>query len=238
MTFDGRQPLIEEDLWWKKTFEGRRPSKEEDLWRNKTKFEGKRHLMQDKVWWKMTFDGWQSLDWRWLVFHCYQVSLLVSVWSPARYRYRYESLSTIGIGIGMSSSIRMVPIPIPLPGILFVKIPGIGIGIIYMPIPVSVSSLVSVWMSEQYWYRYESSAWYRYWYRWNTKDDLFWKMTFNRRHPVMNRNSTTHGVEGKRVFLKPFLQKLSDPISRRDWSLSLKTKSCFVFIFKDSPYVL
>ena len=49
------------------------------------------------------------------------------------------------------------------------KIPGIGIGTIPIPIPVSVYRIV--WMSEQYRYRYESSAWYQYryecsfWYR-------------------------------------------------------------------------
>ena len=38
MTFDGRQPLIEDDLWRKMTFVGRGP------------------LTEDYLWWKMTFD--------------------------------------------------------------------------------------------------------------------------------------------------------------------------------------
>ena len=60
MTFDGRRPLMEDDLWWKTTFDGRRPSMEDDL-RWKTTFDGRRPLMEDDLWWKTTFDGRQPL---------------------------------------------------------------------------------------------------------------------------------------------------------------------------------
>ena len=66
-TFDGRRPLTEDDLWlktifdeddlcWKMTFDGRRPLTENDLWR-KTNFNGKRPLMEDDLWWKTTLNG-------------------------------------------------------------------------------------------------------------------------------------------------------------------------------------
>ena len=87
----------------------------------------------------------------------------VSVWMSEQYRYLYESLSSIGIGIGigMSSSIGMVPIPMQIPGISFVNISGIDIGTtaISSGIVIGMGRIlrpVSVWMSEQYWYLYES----------------------------------------------------------------------------------
>ena len=46
MTFDGRRPLMEDDLWWKTTFEGTRPLMEDDLWW-KTPFDGRRSSMED-----------------------------------------------------------------------------------------------------------------------------------------------------------------------------------------------
>ena len=42
MTFDGRQPLTEEDLWQKTTFGGGQP------WQ-KTTFDGRRPLMEDDL---------------------------------------------------------------------------------------------------------------------------------------------------------------------------------------------
>ena len=39
MTFGGRRPMVEDDLWWKATFGGRQPSVEDDLWW-KTNFGG------------------------------------------------------------------------------------------------------------------------------------------------------------------------------------------------------
>ena len=53
--FDGRHPLMEDDLWWKMTFDRRRPLMEDDLWR-KTTFDGRRPLMEDDLWRKTTFD--------------------------------------------------------------------------------------------------------------------------------------------------------------------------------------
>ena len=43
LTFDERQPSMEESLWWKATLDGRRP------------------LMQNDLWWKITFDGRRPL---------------------------------------------------------------------------------------------------------------------------------------------------------------------------------
>ena len=42
-TFDGRQTLMKNSLWWETTFDGRQP------------------LMEDNLWWKMTFNGGQPL---------------------------------------------------------------------------------------------------------------------------------------------------------------------------------
>ena len=67
LTFDERQPLMEESLWWKTTFDGRHPLIEDDLWWKmtfdrrwplmETTFYGRRPLMEDDLWWKMTYDG-------------------------------------------------------------------------------------------------------------------------------------------------------------------------------------
>ena len=47
-TFDGGQPSMVDDIWWKMTFYGRQPSMEEDLlW--KMTFDGRQLLMEDKT---------------------------------------------------------------------------------------------------------------------------------------------------------------------------------------------
>ena len=72
-----RQPLMEDDLWWKMTFEGRWPLMvdnfcwkttsddrqllmEDDFWW-KTTFDGRWPLTEDDLWWKTTFDGRRPL---------------------------------------------------------------------------------------------------------------------------------------------------------------------------------
>ena len=45
MTFDGRQPLLEDDLWLKMTFDGGQP------------FIGRWSLIEDDLLWKPNFDG-------------------------------------------------------------------------------------------------------------------------------------------------------------------------------------
>ena len=45
MTFGGRHPLVEEDLWWRTAFGERQPSVEDDL------------LVEDDLRWKTTFSG-------------------------------------------------------------------------------------------------------------------------------------------------------------------------------------
>ena len=57
-TFDERWPLMEDDLWWKTTFDGRQPLMEVDLWW-KTAFDGRQPLMEDDLQWKITFEGTQ-----------------------------------------------------------------------------------------------------------------------------------------------------------------------------------
>ena len=50
-TFDGRQPLMEDDFWWKKTFDGRRTLMEDNLrWKttNIQQFDGRHPLMKDR----------------------------------------------------------------------------------------------------------------------------------------------------------------------------------------------
>ena len=59
-TFDGRQPLTEDNFWQKTTFDGRRLLMEDDLWRKMT-FNGRRPLMEDDLWQKTTFDGRRAL---------------------------------------------------------------------------------------------------------------------------------------------------------------------------------
>ena len=65
MTFNGRWPLTEDNLWWKTTFDGRRSLTEDDLWQKttwwKTTFDRRRPLMEDDLWWKTTFDGRRPL---------------------------------------------------------------------------------------------------------------------------------------------------------------------------------
>ena len=71
LSFDGRRPLREDDLWWKTTFVGRWTLVEDDFWW-KTTFDGRRPLMKktfdwrrplmkDDLWWETTFDGRQPL---------------------------------------------------------------------------------------------------------------------------------------------------------------------------------
>ena len=61
MTFDGDggQPLMDDDLWSKKTFVGRQPSMEDGLKRKKT-FDWRRPLIEDNLRWKTTFDERQT----------------------------------------------------------------------------------------------------------------------------------------------------------------------------------
>ena len=59
-TFEGKQPLTEDDLWQKTTFDGRRPLTEDYLWR-KTTIGGRRPLSEDNLWRKRTFDRRQPL---------------------------------------------------------------------------------------------------------------------------------------------------------------------------------
>ena len=56
MTFDGRHPLAEDDLWRKTTLDRRHPLTEDDLWQ-KTTFDERRPLTEDDLWQKTTFDG-------------------------------------------------------------------------------------------------------------------------------------------------------------------------------------
>ena len=56
MTFDGRHPLAEDDLWRKTTLDRRHPFTEDDLWQ-KTTFDERRPLTEDDLWQKTTFDG-------------------------------------------------------------------------------------------------------------------------------------------------------------------------------------
>ena len=52
-TFDGRKPLMEDELWWKMTLDGRSPWMEDNLgW--KTTLDGRLPLMKDGLGWKMT----------------------------------------------------------------------------------------------------------------------------------------------------------------------------------------
>ena len=58
-TFDGRQPLKEDNLWWKVTFDGRWHWTEDNLGR-KTTLDGRQPLTEDDLWRKTTFDGRRS----------------------------------------------------------------------------------------------------------------------------------------------------------------------------------
>ena len=53
----GRQPWMEDELWWKTTLDGRWPLMEDNLgW--KTTLDGRWALMEEDLGWKMTLDGW------------------------------------------------------------------------------------------------------------------------------------------------------------------------------------
>ena len=77
-TFDGRWPLIEDDLWQKTTFVGRWLLLEDDLlW--KTTFDGRQTLTEDDPWRKTPFDGRGPLTeedlWRKTTFNRRQLSI-------------------------------------------------------------------------------------------------------------------------------------------------------------------
>ena len=59
-TFDGKWPLIEDDLWRKMTLEGRQLFMEETFKWNTT-FYGSRPFMEDDLWWNTAFYGRRSL---------------------------------------------------------------------------------------------------------------------------------------------------------------------------------
>ena len=63
------------------------------------------------------------------------------------------------------------------------------------------------------------------------EDALFWKMAIDRRH-LMDRNSNIQGVGGQRVagIFKPFIAKAFRS-KTRNWSLTLKAKSCLMNIY-------
>ena len=50
LNFDGRRPLVEDDIQWKTTFGGRRPSVEDDP-RGKKTFGGRRPLVENDLRW-------------------------------------------------------------------------------------------------------------------------------------------------------------------------------------------
>ena len=52
-TNDGRQLMMEYDLWWKTDYDGRRIMMEDDLWW-KTTYDGRQLMMEDNLWWKTT----------------------------------------------------------------------------------------------------------------------------------------------------------------------------------------
>ena len=72
-TFNGKRPLMEDNLRWKMTFEGRQHSMEDSLWWNisingrqlsieddlhwETPFNGRPPSMEEPLQWKTTFDG-------------------------------------------------------------------------------------------------------------------------------------------------------------------------------------
>ena len=61
-TFDGRQPLLEDNLSRKTAFYGRWTLMEEDLWW-KTIFDERQPLMEDNLWWETAFNGrWPSIN--------------------------------------------------------------------------------------------------------------------------------------------------------------------------------
>ena len=64
-TFNGRWPLMKDDLWLKTTFDWRGPLMKDDLWW-KTTFEGRRPSIEDDLWWKTIFDGRWPMGGVWL----------------------------------------------------------------------------------------------------------------------------------------------------------------------------
>ena len=60
LSFDGRQPLMEDKLWWRTNCHGGRTLMEDNLWW-KTTFDGRQPLMEDNLWWKTTYDEKQPL---------------------------------------------------------------------------------------------------------------------------------------------------------------------------------
>ena len=65
MIFDGRQPLIVDDLWWKTTFDGKIPLMKDNLWW-KTTFDQRKTLMKDDLRWKTTFyERWLLMEDLW-----------------------------------------------------------------------------------------------------------------------------------------------------------------------------
>ena len=82
-TFDGRWPLIEDNLLWKTIFVGRGLLMEDDmLW--KTSFGGKQPFLEDLFWWNTTFNGIQPSKkdipkWR-TIFDGRQPSMQDNLW--------------------------------------------------------------------------------------------------------------------------------------------------------------
>ena len=65
-TFNGRRPLMGDNLLWRATLDGRWPSMEDDL-RWKTTFDGRQPSMEESLRWKTTYDGGRTskADDRW-----------------------------------------------------------------------------------------------------------------------------------------------------------------------------
>ena len=51
MTYGGRRPLVEDEIWWKTTFDGRQPLLEDNL-QFKMTCGGRQPLVEDDLWWK------------------------------------------------------------------------------------------------------------------------------------------------------------------------------------------
>ena len=96
MTFDGRRPLIEDDLWWKTTLDGRLPLAEENLWR-KTTLDRRRPLTGDDLWQKTTIDKRRPLTednlWRKKTFDGRQPSIGCTVYYLKKKRLRLLTLT-------------------------------------------------------------------------------------------------------------------------------------------------
>ena len=62
VSFQMRQPTVEDDLRWKTTIDGRWPSVEDDL-QGKTTFGGRQPLLEEDLRWRMSFIGrWPLLE--------------------------------------------------------------------------------------------------------------------------------------------------------------------------------